>query len=298
MILLAMKCPQCGFDHEGWGFVPGYPKLCVRCRTPFPEVEGPEEFEESNLPEFGFFRRGWARLRGRKKAEWREEVAGDPPWPVHVNEPSTMIPGLPPVVCAETLESNPHELLGCVGETDLAGASNDSEESIERFPGSGETERRDAGTWRRQVRLLAEDGRYEEAIALLEKAVEIAPNDAESWGELGRVHYLGTRDFAKSIECCQKALAIDSTLVPVHCTLCLAFLQDSQFDGAKKGFLRAIRLIQNSRHSREGYQENRRVLLQDCLQDLYKARKEASGRLLGQITSSIELLELEKTCFH
>jgi len=261
---LAMKCPQCGFDHEGWGFVPGYPRLCVRCRTPFPEVEGPEEFEESNLPEFGFFRRGWARLRGRKKAEWREEVAGDPPWPVPVNEPSTMTPGLPPIVCAETLESNPHELPGCVGETDLAGASNDSEESI----------------------------------ALLEKAVEIAPNDAESWGELGRVHYLGTRDFAKSIECCQKALAIDSTLVPVHCTLCLAFLQDSQFDGAKKGFLRAIRLIQNSRHSREGYQENRRVLLQDCLQDLYKARKEASGRLLGQITSSIELLELEKTCFH
>lgn len=117
-----------------------------------------------------------------------------------------MSPGRPPVVCAETIESNPQELWGGVGETDLAGASNDSGEPI----------------------------------ALLEKAVEIAPNDAESWGELGRVHYLGTRDFAKSIECCQKALAIDSTLVPVHCTLCLAFLQDSQFDGAKKGFLRVI----------------------------------------------------------
>ena len=50
------------------------------------------------------------------------------------------------------------------------------------------------GICKRNGRLFAEQGRYEEAIEMFEKVVAFEPNDLEAWGELGRIHYKGTKD--------------------------------------------------------------------------------------------------------
>ena len=133
---------------------------------------------------------------------------------------------------------------------------------------------------------------------MLEKVVAFEPNDLEAWGELGRIHYKGTKDLQQSIECSRKALGIDEDLVWVKCNLCLALLFDGQFDLAKKGFLQVIRSVRNSRGYDEEFQENCKALLHDCLGELYISKKEASGERLAHIKDTIELLEIEKIYFH
>ena len=133
---------------------------------------------------------------------------------------------------------------------------------------------------------------------MLEEVVAFEPNDLDSWGELGRIHYKGTRDLQQSIECSRKALGIDEDLVWVKCNLCLALLFDGQFDLAKKGFLEVIRSVRNSRGYDEEFQENCKALLHDCLGELYVSKKEASGERLAHIKDIIELLEIEKIYFH
>ena len=154
------------------------------------------------------------------------------------------------------------------------------------------------GACKREGRLLAAQGRYEAATRMLEKVVAFEPNDLESWGELGRIHYKGTKNLPESIECSRRALEIDEDLVWVKCNLCLALLFDGQFDLAKKGFLEVIRSFRNSRGYDREFQENCKALLHDCLGELYASKKETSGERLAHIKDIIELLEIEKIYFH
>jgi len=152
--------------------------------------------------------------------------------------------------------------------------------------------------YKRLGHLLFLEGRYEEAVDSLEKAIERDPDDPGIWGELGRVCYRGARDYSKSIACCEKALSLDPKPVWIHCNLCLSLLHEGRFEEAKAGFLKIIRAIQDGKESEDDYQENIRTLLHDCLGDLYNAKKEASGNLLKEVNDIIELLELEKIYFH
>ncbi|MEW6442391.1 MAG: hypothetical protein AB1640_15750, partial [bacterium] len=93
-----MKCPHCGFNHEGWGFVPGYERVCVKCRTPI-EGEWPEDEEETGPSQPGFLRRMWTRLARRKRAaqeDWEDEDTADFPPSVPDRLPSELPPPEPP----------------------------------------------------------------------------------------------------------------------------------------------------------------------------------------------------------
>jgi tetratricopeptide (TPR) repeat protein len=292
-----IRCPQCGFNHAGWAFEPGYAKLCVKCGT---VLEAPEESEDQ-LEQGGEGRGLLDRLLkgvfGRK-----------------AESPEQRLP------CDAPVEKGPHLEAGNTRRPEEASAEagqeapkpghieEEAEHEAEQMRGEEETpsppdrphdlEAARVGDCKRQGRLLAAQGRFEEAAAMLEKVVGFEPNDVDAWAELGRIHYTGSGNLTRSIHCSRKALEIDGDLVSVKCTLCLALLFDGQFDLAKKGFLEIIRSVRKSRNSDEAFQENCKALLQDCLGELYASKKRSSGELLARIREIIELLEIEKIYFH
>jgi tetratricopeptide (TPR) repeat protein len=296
-----MICPQCGFNHEGWGFEPGYEKQCVKCSFVLAPPDESELSEDADAARAGFFRRILGRLFGRKR---KGEVAGD--------RGAYAIPKPTPPLEAPQL-SIPEEA-SCPQEEPICGEAlaaplcptviEPIEEArdiwMESCASVLSPQHEDAVACERSdsARLLADGGQCEEAISLLEKSVETSPDDAAAWVELGRLHYTYTRDFARSIACSNQALALNDKLVQAHCNLCLAQLQQGQFDVARKGLLRVIRLVEKSKDSQEQFQQNTKVLLHDCLSDLYNAKRQASGELHEKIADVIELLELEKICFH
>ena len=180
----------------------------------------------------------------------------------------------------------------------LQDESEEAPEFLQRCDEPQDVEAARVGVCKKEGRLLAAEGRYQEAIELLRKVIEFEPNDLEAWGELGRLYFKGPGDLAKSIECSRRALAIDDDLVWANCNLCLALLFDGQFEPAKKGFMKVIRSVRDSRSYDEEFQENYKALLQDCLGELYSSKTEASGILLDHINEIIELLEIEKIYFH
>jgi hypothetical protein len=286
-----IKCPQCGFNHDGWAFEPGYAKLCVKCGTALETWEDPKGFEdpgrsnEKNPEGGGFFGRVLGGMFGKKQTEPAE---GDPPGRPETTSPLRDACEESPVereVFAEPPEEPQHE-------------TEAGRKDADPYDESADPEAARVGACKREGRHLAAQGRYEEAIEMLEKVVAFEPNDLESWGELGRIHYKGTKNLTQSIECCRKALGIDEDLVWVKCNLCLALLFDGQFDLAKRGFLQVIRSVRNSRGYDEEFQENCKALLHDCLGELYVSKKEASGEQLAHIKDIIELLEIEKIYFH
>jgi len=280
-----IQCPQCGFNHDGWAFEPGYAKLCVKCGTVLEGSEDSERFEEQNAEGAGFFGRVLGGMFGKKQAE---PSGGEPREPPETTSPQREACEEVPVervVFGEATEEPQHETEG-------------GWEDADPYDDPPDPEAARVGACKREGRLLAAQGRYEEAIEMLEKVVAFEPNDLDSWGELGRIHYKGTKDLKQSIECCRKALGIDEDLVWVKCNLCLALLFDGQFDLAKKGFLQVIRSVRNSRGYDEEFQENCKALLHDCLGELYVSKKEASGERLAHIKDIIELLEIEKIYFH
>ncbi len=293
-----IKCPQCGFNHDGWAFEPGYEKLCVKCGTVLETFEDPERFEEQNAEGAGFFGRIVGGIFGKKQArttggETREQPETTSPQREAYGESRVereVFAEAKGAVQERTGPPDPpeepqHETEGGREDADPYGEPPDQEAAR-------------VGAYKRNGRLFAAQGRYEEAIEMLEKVVAFEPNDLEAWGELGRIHYKGTKDLQQSIECSRKALQIDEDLVWVKCNLCLALLFDGQFDLAKKGFLQVIRSVRNSRGYDEEFQENCKALLHDCLGELYVSKKEASGERLARIKDIIELLEIEKIYFH
>jgi hypothetical protein len=148
------------------------------------------------------------------------------------------------------------------------------------------------------VRLLAEEGRYEEALDELQNAIDRMPDDPEPWGEMGRVHLQALKDIPKAIECFRRALSLNHGLIRVQGQLSLALLLNGQLQEAKKSYLNTIRLIRNGGAPELGSGDNGKGVLSECLKDLRAARGQSAGSLLGEITSMIELLELEKIYFH
>ena len=293
-----IKCPQCGFNHDGWAFEPGYAKLCVKCGTVLEPSEGDECSEDQNAESGGFFGRMVGGMLGRKKEAPERCDRGEVPEPAHPPREASVEPPVaqevfPQVIRAAQERLGPAEPLEVPQHEPL-----EDQKLAAPYDEPPDPEAARVGACKREGRLLAAQGRHEEAIEMLEKVVAFEPNDLEAWGELGRIHYKGTRDLQQSIECSRKALGIDEDLVWVKCNLCLALLFDGQFDLAKKGFLQVIRSVRNSRGYDEEFQENCKALLHDCLGELYVSKKEASGERLAHIKDIIELLEIEKIYFH
>ena len=293
-----MKCKQCGYDHRGWAFESEYETLCVKCGSKLDGVEEIGPIPEPPGARPPVLNRFFNSLFKRRKTKSVDEERGAGRLAVALEsgrlEDSRFVEQ-ERVRAEEMSPSGDREVSACVIP----------ERSIPENPkpgpvpmGKEETDPESLIAYKESAHILWEKGRHEEAVERLKKAIEIEPDDPESWGELGRIYYDGMKDYTKSIECSLKALSVEDGLVWVHCNLCLALLQDNQFDKAKKGFLRIIRLIQDTKDSGEEYRENMQALLHDSLGRLYSAKKEASGTLLAEITDIIELLELERIYFH
>ena len=293
-----VRCPQCGFNHEGWAFEPGYAKLCVKCGQILEEAATPNHNEQNDHADAGFLGRVASGLLGKKRAEPQEvQVRVEPA--AHRQDPEPTGESLrEPEDLADVRDAIQEEIEGAESPEEEEHESSDLWEPLEQDDELGDPEAAHIGACKKEGRLLAAEGRYQEAIELLRKVIAFEPNDPEAWGELGRIYYRGPRDLAKSIEYSRKALAIDDDLVWAKCDLCLALLFDGQFEPAKKGFMDVIRSVRKSRNYDEKFQTNCKALLHDCLGELYSAKKEASGILLDHINETIELLEIEKIYFH
>ena len=293
-----IRCPQCGFNHAGWAFEPGYAKLCVKCGRILEAATSPDHADDKDDADAGFLGRLFGGLFGKKRAE-PEEVQGRAEPDTFPQDPGTTGGFLgDPEGLPDAMEASREEIEGTDTPEERGHESGDLWEPVEHYDALGDPEAAHIGACKKEGRLLAAEGRYQEAIELLRKVIEFEPNDLEAWGELGRVYYKGPGDLAKSIECSRKALAIDDDLVWANCNLCLALLFDGQFEPAKKGFMEVIRSVRDSRSYDEEFQDNYKALLHDCLGELYSSKKEASGILLDHINEIIELLEIEKIYFH
>jgi tetratricopeptide (TPR) repeat protein len=293
-----VRCPQCGFNHEGWAFEPGYAKLCVKCGQILEEAANPDHNEENDHADAGFLGRVFSGLLGKKRGEPEEARVRVEPDTLHQGLRTTGESLREPEDLTDGIEASQEEVEGADPPEEREQESDDLWEPLEYDDELGDPEAAHIGSCKKEGRLLAAEGRYQEAIELLRKVIEFEPNDPEAWGELGRIYYRGPRDLAKSIEYSRKALAIDEDLVWAKCDLCLALSFDGQFEPAKKGFMDVIRSVRESRNYDEKFQANYKALLHDCLGELYSAKKEASGILFDHINEMIELLEIEKIYFH
>jgi tetratricopeptide (TPR) repeat protein len=293
-----IRCPQCGFNHAGWAFEPGYAKLCVKCGQILEAAASPDLTEERDDTDAGFFGRLFSSLFGKKGAEPEEvPVRVEPdPFPQDLGTSGEFLGD--PEGFPDAVEASQEENEGTDTPEERGHEPGDLWEPVEQYDALGDPEAAHIGACKKEGRLLAAEGRYQEAIELLRKVIEFEPNDLEAWGELGRFYYKGPGDLAKSIECSRKALAIDDDLVWANCNLCLALLFDGQFEPAKEGFMEVIRSVRDSRRYDKEFQENCKALLHDCLGELYSSKKEASAILLDHINEIIELLEIEKIYFH
>jgi tetratricopeptide (TPR) repeat protein len=293
-----IKCPQCGFNHVGWAFEPGYAKLCVKCGSVLETSEIPEQLEDQPDQGAGFFGRIFQGMFNRKQRGQEQTENGKGPAKNRAQIQRYEDPPGEREAFHDITGENPRQPGQERPDEGPSYEANEAPEYPLPHDKPPDPEAARVGACKREGRLLAAQGRYEEAAEMFQKVVAFEPNDVESWAELGRIHYQGTKDLTKSIECSRKALEVDGDLVRVKCNLCLALLFDNQFDLARKGFLEVIRSVRNSRGYDEEFQENCRALLQDCLGDLYLAKKTASGEMLAHISEFIELLELEKIYFH
>ncbi len=290
-------CPRCGFDHAGWAFEPGYEKRCVKCGELLEEGRESEAAGWEDLDRTGLFGRFFQGLFGRRKGIPERSEAGTatlPPSPAPTPQRShrNLAPREAPASSHPSHPTPP--------ATGPSTHPSDSIAPVPAEPSTGETAGPGGGLLKKvldDVDRLRREGRYAEAIRVLEETVEPDALDAEAWGLLGRLHYEQGRDWERAVACCERALALDEGLVQVHCTRALAWLHAGRFQAARKGFLRALRIVQEGRGDHQRFALNRKLLLEDCLGELYTSRKTASGRLLRDLTEIIELLEIEKICF-
>ncbi|KKM67514.1 hypothetical protein LCGC14_1470380, partial [marine sediment metagenome] len=131
-------------------------------------------------------------------------------------------------------------------------------------------------------------GKHEEAIEKYKKASKLAPDNPSIWGQIGWYYYANMKNYPKSIEVSQKALEIDEKAAWIRCNLAIALLHNNQYEEAKKEYKNTIQLIRAVEYSDMEYGKNRKRLLQEYgLEDLYDAKKVASGKLLDHINEII-----------
>jgi TolB-like protein/Tfp pilus assembly protein PilF len=111
-----------------------------------------------------------------------------------------------------------------------------------------------AVAWREMGACLITDGRLDEGLAAIEKARDLAPDDAASWGALARAHFIGLADFAGAAALYERALAKNPQAgwYALQLAHCAAYLRD--FGRGEAAARRAIALQEESLSGREGVQ--------------------------------------------
>ena len=84
--------------------------------------------------------------------------------------------------------------------------------------------------------LYYRQGKYTDAVEILEKAVSINPNNASAFGNLSH-YYFFTRDFKKSEEAAINGLLINSTQTWIKANLATALLLQGKYREAERMFL-------------------------------------------------------------
>jgi tetratricopeptide (TPR) repeat protein len=105
---------------------------------------------------------------------------------------------------------------------------------------------------RSRASVLLDLGRDEEALAEVERALALDPGAASAYQTLGRVHFIGFGDFARAVECFEKALALNpqagwAALQLAHCASLLGDLER-----AEAAAWRAVVLQEEFLSGREG----------------------------------------------
>jgi tetratricopeptide (TPR) repeat protein len=69
--------------------------------------------------------------------------------------------------------------------------------------------------WYNQADVLQNMNRYQDAMPLLERALEVDPAHPGSWAKMGQVHRL-TQNYEKAVEAYEKALELDPEYAWAH----------------------------------------------------------------------------------
>ncbi|MCM2257032.1 MAG: protein kinase [Vicinamibacteria bacterium] len=109
-----------------------------------------------------------------------------------------------------------------------------------------------AVAWREMGATLITDGRLDEGLAAVEKARDLAPDDAASWGALARAHFIGLADFEGAASLYERALARNPQAgwYQLQLAHCCAYLRD--FARGEAAARRAIALQEEFLSGREG----------------------------------------------
>ncbi len=100
-------------------------------------------------------------------------------------------------------------------------------------------------------------GHLEQAIELTKKAIELSPNKAELWCNLGGI-YGELKDMEKCIECCRKAIEIDPNWDAAHIDLAFSLMTIGQLQEGFKEYEWRFKCFRQLEHYRNAYDHSKR----------------------------------------
>ena len=125
---------------------------------------------------------------------------------------------------------------------------------------------------------LYEDGKYKEAVNILEKASKQAKNDAITWNALG-LAYVKKEDFKRAIKSFEKAIEFNQQNAIYQTNLAYAYFLYGKLDKAQRAAAKAIELNPKNavayyiRGSASVWEGNNSEALADAAADLTVGRR-------------------------
>ncbi len=99
----------------------------------------------------------------------------------------------------------------------------------------------DSIEWFEKGKSLSRSGHYEDAIVVLNKAIELNPRNAEALNGRGITHYY-RQQYDKAIDDYTKAIKMDPNLAKIYYNRGIAYTNKNQYDRAIEDFTEAIKL--------------------------------------------------------
>lgn len=100
--------------------------------------------------------------------------------------------------------------------------------------------------WIRLGNVFAKQDQNKEAIEAYQKAIEIAPDNAENWFQLGNVHFK-MESYKDAAEAFRKAIELDAAYGWAHSNLALTLVAQGDFEAAIPLYHQAIALLQDDK---------------------------------------------------
>jgi tetratricopeptide (TPR) repeat protein/TolB-like protein len=108
----------------------------------------------------------------------------------------------------------------------------------------------DAHTWLGGSLLAL--GRTDEALAALQQAIAIHPEEARAWSTLARVYWIGRGDVAQGIEALTRAVTINPQFGYGHLQLAFLYTESGDYEAAEAAALKAVNLQERYISGEEG----------------------------------------------